>query len=46
MAFSLKELIPQVVDLGATSYETRIHRQILFAGLVGLALIIVWKVIK
>ena len=46
MGLDLKSLIPQVVDLGATSYETRLHRQILFAGLVGLALIIVWKVLR
>lgn len=46
MALDLGKYIPQVVDLGATSYETRLHRQILFAGLVGLALIILWKVIK
>lgn len=46
MALDWNGVLISLVDQGADSYETRIHRQIFFAGMVGLALIIVWKVLK
>lgn len=39
----LNDLIRPLVDLGSESYEDRIKELILFAGLVVLALIVVWK---
>lgn len=46
MAIDWNGLLVSVVDQGATSYEARLHRQILFAGVIGLILIIAWKVLK
>jgi hypothetical protein len=46
MALDWNGYVTQIVDMGSTTYETRVHRQIMFAGIVGLALILIWKVIK
>lgn len=46
MSIDWNGLLVSVVDQGATSYETRLHRQILFAGAVGLVLLIVWRLFK
>ena len=46
MALDWDGYLTRLVDMGSDSYETRVHRQILFAGLLGLALIILWKVLK
>jgi hypothetical protein len=43
MAIDWNGLFVSVVDSAGDSYEKRIHRQIFFAGLVGLALILIWK---
>jgi hypothetical protein len=46
MALDWDGFLIKVVDAGADSYETRLHRQIFFGGIVLLGLIIAWKVIK
>ena len=46
MAIDWNGVIVNLVDAGADSYEKRVHRQILFAGLVGFILIVVWRVTK
>ncbi len=43
MALNLKPLVKAVVDLGSESYEARVRKMIIFAGVVGLVLILVWK---
>ena len=46
MALDWNGVLVSIVDTGADRVEGRLHRQIAFAGIVGLALIIFWKVIK
>lgn len=46
MAIDWNGIAISLVDKTATNYETRVHRQILFAGLIGLILIIVWKLMR
>jgi hypothetical protein len=43
VALDFKPLLTALVDMGADSYETRVRRLILQAGLVLLVLILVWK---
>ncbi len=44
MALDWNGIAVALVDQTATSYEARIHRQILFAGLVLAGLIILWRI--
>jgi hypothetical protein len=46
MALDWNGLLVSLVDTGSESVESRVHRQIAFAGIIGLALIIIWKVLK
>ena len=46
MALDWNGLLVSIVDTGADRVESRVHRQIAFAGILGLALIIIWKVLK
>lgn len=46
MAIDWNGVAVKIIDLGSDSYEKRLHRQILFAGVCGLVLIIAWKVMK
>lgn len=46
MAIDWNGILVKVVNLGSDSYEKRLHRQIAFAALCFLGLIIFWKVIK
>lgn len=46
MALDWDGVLISLVDAGADSYEKRVHRQIVFAGIVGLALILIWKVLR
>lgn len=46
MALDWNGLLVSIVDTGAETVESRLHRQIAFAGIVGLALILIWKVLK
>ena len=46
MAIDWNGLLVSVVDSGSESIEKRIHRQILFAGLIAFVLIVVWRVTK
>lgn len=43
MSLNLKPLIEAVVDMGSESYESRVKRIIVFAGVVALVLILFWK---
>ncbi len=45
MAVDWDGVLVSLVDSTADSYEQRVHRQILFAGLVGAALIVLWRVL-
>lgn len=46
MALEWDGIAVKVVDAVSSSYEKRVHKQIFFAGLVGLALIIFFKVVR
>ena len=46
MAIDWDGALIRIVDASSTSYESRLHRQIFFAGLVALALIIFYKVVR
>jgi hypothetical protein len=43
MALNITPLITALVDMGAESYESRVRKLIIQAGLVLLVLILVWK---
>lgn len=46
MKIDFNKTIRSILDLGGESYETRITRVIVKAGLVALFLIVVWKFLK
>ena len=46
MAIDWNGILVKVVDMGSDSYEKRVNRQIFFAGLTALAVIVIWKVMK
>ena len=43
MALDLKPFIRALVDLGSEDYEQRVRKMIVFAGVVAVILILVWK---
>lgn len=46
MAIDWNGVLVSIVDDAGENYEKRVQRQILFAGLIGLGLIVAWRILK